>query len=274
MGIGLLEGRLLDKEDRDESHGVVLINNAMAQRYWPGEDALGKRIRPDFPATNTPWRPKAGKAWLTIVGVVRDVKDFGPIEETPPEFYLPCLQNPSALMRLVVRTEGQPLNLASAIRDEVLAVDADQPVTETKSMQEFISESVFRRRFNTVWLGVFAAVALTLAIVGVYGVMSYTVTQRKREVGIRMALGASTRDVLSMIVGDGMKLCLAGVAIGLACAIALTRVLRTLLFGVSTTDTFTFVIVAFLLGAMSLAACYVPARRATKVDPMDALRCE
>jgi putative ABC transport system permease protein len=274
MGILLLKGRLLDKEDRDESHGVVLINEAMARRYWPGKDPLGKRIRPDFPATNTPWRPKAGKAWLTIVGVVRDVKEFGPIEETPPEFYLPCLQNPSALMRLVVRTEGQPINLASTIRDEVLAVDADQPVTEIKSMKEFISESVFRRRFNTALLGVFAAIALVLAIVGVYGVMSYTVTQRKREVGIRMALGASTRDVLSMIVCHGMKLCLAGVAIGLAGAIALAGVVRTLLFGVSTTDTFTFVIVAFLLATMSLVACYVPARRATKVDPIDALRCE
>lgn len=274
MGIPLLKGRSFDQGDRDEGEGVALINDAMARRYWPGEDPIGKRIRPDFPETTTPWRPKAGRAWLTIVGVVRDVKEFGLIAETPAEFYLPYSQNPSALMRLVVRTEGPPMDLASTIRDEVLAVDADQPVTEIKTMNEFISDSVFSRRFNTTLLGVFAAVAVILAIVGVYGVMSYSVTQRKREVGIRMALGATTRDVLSMTVGQGMKLCVAGVAIGLVGGFALTRVMRTLLFGVSATDALTYGTVALLLAAMSLVACYIPARRATRVDPMEALRYE
>ncbi|HTG17944.1 MAG TPA: FtsX-like permease family protein, partial [Blastocatellia bacterium] len=229
------------------------------------------------PETRTPWRPRAGKAWLTVVGVagdVKEVKELGPIDETPPEFYLPYPQNPSALMRLVVRTDAEPMNLVSALRREVLDVDKDQPFTEIKSMKQFISESVFRRRFNTVLLGIFASVALVLAVVGIYGVMSYSVMQRTREVGIRMALGATARDVLSMIVGQGMKLSLAGVGIGLAAAFALTRVMRTLLFGVSATDTLTYVVVASLLAAMSLVACYVPARRATRVDPMEALRYE
>jgi len=277
MGIPLLKGRPFDQHDREEAHGVALINEAMARRYWPGDDPLGKRIRPDFPETRTPWRPRAGKAWLTVVGVagdVKEVKELGPIDETPPEFYLPYPQNPSALMRLVVRTDAEPMNLVSALRREVLDVDKDQPFTEIKSMKQFISESVFRRRFNTVLLGIFASVALVLAVVGIYGVMSYSVMQRTREVGIRMALGATARDVLSMIVGQGMKLSLAGVGIGLAAAFALTRVMRTLLFGVSATDTLTYVVVASLLAAMSLVACYVPARRATRVDPMEALRYE
>jgi putative ABC transport system permease protein len=277
MGIPLLKGRPFDEHDREEAHGVALINEAMARRYWPGDDPLGKRIRPDFPETRTPWRPIAGKAWLTVVGVagdVKEVKELGHIDETLPEFYLPYPQNPSALMRLVVRTDAEPMSLVPALRRGLLDVDKDQPFTEIKSMKQFISESVFRSRFNTILLGVFAAVALLLAVVGIYGVITYSVTQRTREVGIRMALGATARDVLSMIVGQGMKLSLAGVGIGLAAALALTRVMRTLLFGVSATDTLTFVVVASLLAAMSLVACVVPARRAMKVDPMEALRHE
>ena len=277
MGIPLLKGRPFDDQDRDEARGVALINETMATRYWPGEDPLGKRIRPDFPKTRTPWRPRAGNAWLTVVGVagdVKEVKELGPIDETPPEFYLPCPQNPSALMRLIVRTDAEPTNLVSAIRHEVLAADKDQPVTEIKSMKQFVSESVFRPRVNTILLSVFATVALILAVVGIYGVISYSVMQRTREVGIRLALGAQTRDVLAMVVRQGMKLSLAGIGIGVAGAFALTRVMRTLLFGVSASDPLTFVVVALLLAAMSLVACYVPARRAGKVDPMVALRCE
>ena len=277
MGIPLLKGRPFDKQDRDEAHGVALINHAMANRYWPDDEPLGKRIRPNFPETRTPWRPRAGKAWLTVVGVVGDVrqiKDSGPLVEQHPEFYLPCAQNPSALMTLVVRTDAEPMNLVSALRREVLAVDKYQPVTEIKSMKQFVSESVYRPRLNTELLSVFATVALILAVVGIYGVISYLVIQRTREVGIRLALGAQRRNVLAMVVGQGMKLSLAGVAIGLAGAFALTGVMRSLLFGVSASDPFTYAVVALLLAAISLMACYVPARRAAKVDPTVALRCE
>ncbi len=274
MQIPLLKGRPFGEHDSDDAHGVALINEAMAQRYWPDEEPLGKHIRPAFPATKTPWRPEAGDVWLTIVGVVQDVKEFGFTDETPPEFYLPYLQNPSALMRLVVRTETRPPNLVSVIREQVQAVDRDQPITEIKSMYEFISDSVYRRRFNMVLLGVFASVALILAAVGVYGVMNYSVTQRTRELGIRMALGASTADVLSAVFSRGMKLSLAGVAIGLACAFELTQVMQTLLFGVGATDALTFVEVALMLTAVSMVACYIPARRATRVDPTVALRYE
>jgi putative ABC transport system permease protein len=274
MGVPLLKGRAFDEQDRDEAHGVAIINEAMARRYWPDEDPLGKRIRPNFPETKTPWRPKVSNAWLTVVGVARNVKEDGPVDETLPEFYLPCLQNPSALMRLVVRTNGEPMSFVSAIRQEVLAVDKDQPATGIKSMKQLVSESVFRPRLNTLLLSVFATVALILAIVGVYGVISYSVTQRTREMGIRLALGAQTRDMLTLVVGQGMKLSLAGVGIGVAGAFALTRVMRVLLFGVSASDPLTYGVVALLLAAMSLLACYVPARRAARVDPTVALRYE
>jgi len=274
MGIPLLKGRPFDEQDRDEAHGVAIINEAMARRYWPGDDPIGQRIRPAFPETKAPWHPKAGMAWLTVVGVAQDVKELGLIDETLPEFYLPYLQNPSALMRLVVRADAQPMDLVSGIRREVLAVDKDQPVTEIKSMKQFLSESVFRRRFNTILLGLLAAVALILAVVGIYGVMSYSVTQRTREVGIRMALGAQSRDVLRLVLWRGLALTLAGVGIGVAGAFALTHLMSSLLFGVSATDPMTFVLISLLLIGVALVACLVPARRAAKVDPMVALRYE
>ena len=211
---------------------------------------------------------------MTVVGVARDVKEDGPVGETLPEFYLPCLQNPSALMRLVVRTDAEPMNFVFAIRHEVLAVDKDQPVTEIKSMKQFVSESVFRPRVNTILLSVFATMALILAVVGIYGVISYSITQRTREMGIRLALGAQTRDVQAMVVGQGMRLSLTGVGIGVTGAFALTRVMRALLFGVSASDPLTYAVVALLLVVMSLVACYIPARRAAKVDPTVALRYE
>jgi putative ABC transport system permease protein len=274
MGIPLLKGRPFDTHDRDEAHGVAIVNEAMARRYWPGEDPLGQRIRPAFPDTKTPWRPKGGNAWLTVVAVASDVKELGPIDEAVPAFYLPYLQNPSALMRLVVRADAEQMDLVSGIRREVLAIDKDQPVTEIKTMKQFLSESVFRRRFNTILLGLFAAVALILAVVGIYGVMSYSVTQRTREVGIRMALGAQRRDVLRLVLWRGMALMLAGVGIGVAGGLALTRLMSSLLFGVSATDPMTFVLISLLLTGVALGACFVPARRAMKVDPMVALRYE
>jgi putative ABC transport system permease protein len=272
MGIPILRGRPFEEQDRDKTDRVAVINQTMARRYWANEDPIGKHIRPEFPETSTPWRPKAAREWLTIVGVVGDVKEFGAIDETPAVFYVPYLQNPSALMRLVVRSDEQVTSLLPAIRQEVRAIDKDQPVTEIKTMREFIAESAFQRRFNTALLGIFAVVALILAVVGIYGVTSYSALQRTREVGIRMALGAQSRDVLSMMVAQGMRLSLTGVGIGLAGGWVLTRVMRNLLFGVGPTDPLTYAGVALLLAGMSLAASFIPARRATKVSPIDALR--
>jgi predicted permease len=274
MGIQLLKGRRFGEQDRNETNGVAQINETMARRFWPNDDPIGKRIRPDFVESSTPWRPKSSSTWLTIIGVVADVKEFGAIDETPSVFYLPYLQSPSALMRLVVRSEGPPASLATAIREEVRKIDKDQPLTEIKTMQNLVAESVFRRRFNTALLGIFAALALVLSVVGIYGVMSYTVLQRRREIGIRMALGARNRDVLLMTVVHGMRLSLKGIMIGLAGGWAVSRLMASLLFGVGITDAVTYVGVALLLAGMSLTACYLPARRATRISPVEALRYE
>jgi len=211
---------------------------------------------------------------LTIVGVARDVKDIGFTDEPRAEFYLPYLQYPSALMRLIVRADSRPMDLASSIRREVLSVDNDQPVTEIKPMTQFLSESVFRRRFLTILLGLFSALALTLAVVGIYGLMSYSVSQRTHEIGIRMALGASSRAVLKLVIGQGMTLALFGVVIGVSGAFGLTRIMSGLLFGITATDPLTFAATSLLLTGVALGACFVPARRATRVDPMVALRYE
>jgi len=270
----LLKGREFNERDRNETSGVALINETMARRFWPDADPIGKRIRPDFPESSTPWRPKFTNSWLTIIGVTKDVKEFGAIDETPAVFYLPYLQSPSALMRLVIRGESPFGNLSASIREEVRKIDKDQPVTEIKPMQNLMSESVFRRRFNTGLLGIFAALALALSVVGIYGVMSYTVLQRRREIGIRMALGAADRDVLLMTVVQGMRLSVVGISIGLAGGFALTRLMASLLFGVGVTDAVTYVGASLLLFGASLMACYLPARRATRVSPVEALRYE
>ncbi len=274
MGIPLLQGRAFTEQDRDEAQGVVLINETMARRYWPHESPLGKRLQPAFPQTKTPWRPASRNTWLTIVGVVGDVKELSLMDEPQPEFYLPFRQNPSALMRLVIRSAAEPASLIPAIRHAVLAVDNNQPVTEIKSMRQWITESVFARRTNMFLLGLFASVALILAAVGIYGVMSYTVSQRTHEIGVRLALGAQSKDVLRLVVGQGMRLVLIGVLIGIAAASALMRLMSNWLYGVSATDPATFVVIALLLASIALLACYLPARRAIKVEPMVALRYE
>jgi putative ABC transport system permease protein len=188
--------------------------------------------------------------------------------------YFPFTQFPSFFMTLVVRTSGDPLNLVAAARSEVLAVKNDQPISNVHTMEELLSNSVAQRRFNMLLLSIFAGVALLLAAVGIYGVMSYSVAQRTHELGVRMALGAQTSHVLALVVKQGMTLALAGVGIGLAAAFALTRILASLLYGVSATDPLTFSVIALLLASVAFVACYLPARRATKVDPMIALRYE
>jgi putative ABC transport system permease protein len=274
MGIPLIRGRSFDDTDREGSNSVVIINDAMARRFWPGQDPLGHHIRTAFPNAKAPWRPQSSNAWLTIVGITQDVKEIGASYESSPELYLPYLQSPSALMRLVIRGDVRSADLASHVRREILEIDKDQPVTEVKSMNQFLKEASFRRSFNALLLGVFAGVALVLASIGIYGVMRYAVTQRTREVGIRIALGAQPRDVLRVIMGRGLTLTLVGVGMGAAGAFALTRLMANLLFGVSASDPLTFATISLILAGVALAACFMPARRALKVDPMIALRHE
>ena len=211
---------------------------------------------------------------MEIVGVVADVKHLGLDSQSRPELYVPYFKDPWPFMTIVVRGGPGSAGLANAMRNEVSVVDKDLPVPDIKTMDQLLADSVARRRFNMLLLGTFGGIALVLAAVGIYGVMSYTVTQRTREIGIRMALGATRSDVLKLVVGQGMSLALIGVGIGLAAAFALTRVLTSLLFAVGATDPATFVIISTLLAGVALAACLVPARRAMKVDPMVALRYE
>ncbi len=274
MGIPLLRGRYFTEQDNDESHGVVMIDQTMARRYWPDEDPVGRRLQPQFPAAKVPWRPESSNNWLTIVGVVEDVKEDGLNDQTSAEIYLPYLQNPSSLMNLLVRSTSDPLRLVASVRSQVLAVDGDQPVYNIMTMENVFSQSLAEPQVITSLLATFAAVALILAAIGVYGVMSYSVAQRTHEIGVRMALGAQERHVLRMIVGQGLKLVLVGVAIGVMTAFAVTRVISNLLFGVTATDPLIFVVVPLLLVVIAMLASYFPARRAMKVDPMIALRNE
>jgi putative ABC transport system permease protein len=263
MGMRLIAGREFTERDNERSPKVVIISEATARRHFPNEDPIGKRIgngRPD--------------GWIEIVGVTADVKQFGLSQDARVSMFFPDRQRPARRMFIVARTAGDPLSLSSALRGAVAAMDKDLAVSNIIPMEEITAQSIGQERFTLLLLGLFSALALLLAAAGIYGVMSYAVAQRTHEIGIRMALGAQTRDVLKLVVTQGMALVLAGVGIGLASALALTRFIRGLLFGVSATDPMTFVGVAALLALVALVACYVPARRASKVDPMVALRCE
>jgi len=274
MDIPLLRGRYFTEQDNDELHGVVMINQTMARRYWPDQNPVGRRLQPHFPAVKVPWRPESSNTWLTVVGVVGDVKEDGLNDQTSAEIYVPYLQNPSSLMNLLVRSTSDPLRLVPSVRSQVLAVDEDQPVYNINTMENVFSQSIAAPQVITLLLTTFGAVALMLAAIGVYSVMSYSVAQRTHEVGVRIALGAQRRHVLKMIVGQGLKLVLVGVALGVTTAFAVTRVISNLLFGVTATDPLIFVVVPLLLVVIAMLASYVPARRALKVDPMIALRNE
>ena len=272
LSIPLLRGRYFTDQDDDESRGVVMINQTMARRYWPNTDPIGKRIQSHFPTANVPWRPATTNTWLTIIGVVGDVKEIGVNEEQPAEIYLPYLQNPSSLMNVLVRSTSDPLRLVPAVRSQVLAVDGNQPIYNIQTMESVFSHSIAAPYVITSLLTIFAALALLLAAIGVYSVMSYSVAQRTYEVGLRMALGAQQQHVLRMILGHGFRLVLVGVGLGVMMAFGATRVISHLLFGVSATDPKVFLSVPLLLIAVATLAIYVPARRALKVDPIDALR--
>ncbi len=265
LAIPLRAGRIFSDRDTAEAPRAMIINEEMARRHWPNENPIGRRV------TMKDWGPP-----LTgeIVGVVGDVKADGLDSETRPMIYWPYPQFPSIFNNLVIRAEGDSLGVVAAVKNQIWAVDRDQPLSTIQTMEEVIARSVAPRRFNMLLLSVFAALALALAAVGVYGVISYTVAQRTHEIGIRMALGAQRGNVLGLIVKQGMTLAIAGVFIGLAASFALTRLMANLLFGVSASDPLTFAVVASLLCGVALVACYLPARRATKVDPLAALRYE
>jgi predicted permease len=269
MGIPLLAGRDFTVHDNNQAPRAVIISESMARRLWPGQDPTGKRI-------STSRDQNRNRVWDQIVGVAGDVKYRTLIRDqnNDPDIYLPLLQNPNRGFALALRTTGDPSGLVSAIRGEVKSLDSNLPISDIATMQQRMKNNTARTRFSTLLLGVFACVAMLLAVVGIYGVMSYSVTQRSHEIGIRMALGAARRDVLKLVVGEGLALVAAGVAVGLVGAFAATRVLASQLYSVSATDPVTFSVVSLVLAGVGLAACAVPARRATKVDPMVALRYE
>jgi putative ABC transport system permease protein len=267
MEIPLIKGRTFDAQDGDTSALVAVINKTMAEDLWGGTDPIGKRIK--FPGSE-----KNPQPWRTIVGVVNDVSQYGLDKKPPMQIYLPHSQYPTAFNSLVVKTDADPKALLSSVRNEVLAVDQEQAVSNIRTLEELLSKSLSLRRFIMILLLAFAMLALLLAAVGIYGVMSYTVAQRTQEIGIRMALGARTLDVLKLVVGQSVKVAILGVAIGLLAAAALTVLLESLLFGVGAHDTLTFSFVTLLLLGVALLACFVPARRAAKTDPILALRYE
>ena len=266
LAIPLLKGRAFTERDDPTSPGVVVVSESWARRFLPNEDPIEKRIKLGGRDSTRPW--------LSIVGVAGDVRDTAIESEARPCVYIPYPQFPSSGMTLVVRTAVDPTQLIPAIRDEVWAVDKDQPVTDVKTMGEYVADSVSPRRSNAMLLTFFAAVALVLAAVGIYGVIAYSVSQRTQEIGIRLALGARRSDIIRLVVGNGLVLVLTGIVIGLAGAMALTRVLTSLLYGVSATDPVIFAGVSLGLVAVTLLASYIPARRAARVDPMIALRSE
>ncbi|MBO0859499.1 MAG: ABC transporter permease [Chloracidobacterium sp.] len=265
MGIPILKGRDFTGADARDSMKVAIIDEQVAREFWPNESPLGKRVRFEAREENDPWH--------TIVGVVGAVKHNSLKLERTKTVYVPHAQDSMGDMTLAVRAANTE-NLAPAIRGQVKAMDPDQPITNMRTMTEVISRSVWQPRLYAILFGALAAVALALASIGVYGVMAYSVSERTREIGVRVALGAQRRNVLKLVIAQGMKLALIGAGVGLGASLALTRLMQSLLFEVSPTDPWTFAGLAALLSGVAMLACYLPARRATKVDPMFALRCE
>jgi putative ABC transport system permease protein len=267
MHVPIVQGRDFAPSDADNAPAVALINQATARVFFPGKDPVGQRMKLGV-------GPEDQSPWCTIIGVVGDTRFMGLDREAQPEWYQPYLQSPWSAMSLVVRTEPDPLSLAPAIRRELHTLDKDQPFHNVRTMEELLSASMRWRRFVMGLLGLFATFALTLAAVGLYGVMSYAVVQRTQEIGIRMALGAQRNDVLRLVVRQGLTVAAIGILIGSAGAFALRRTMANFIFGVTATDPTTFAGVALLLLCVCFLACFLPARRAAKVDPMEALRNE
>jgi putative ABC transport system permease protein len=263
----LIAGRTFTPEEMRASAGVVMVSDNVAKRFWPGQDPIDKRIKFGRPLSHNPW--------LRIIGVVGEMKYRGlPANPTAdPDIYRPWSEEERDIL-LLVRTTLDPGSLAGAVRNAIHEIDKTIPIYDVAAMNERIGEQTARNRFTSWLMGIFAAVALLLAMVGVYGVMSYAVTRRTQEIGVRMALGANRSQVVWLVVGQGMPLILAGIAAGLGVSFGLTRLLSTLLYGVTATDAFTFASVTALLVTIALFACWLPAMRASRVDPLDALRHE
>ena len=269
LQIPLRSGRDFSWQDTPQAQRVVIINEAMARTYWPGEDPLRKRIK--LGTADDPY------PWWTIAGVVGDIREFDVLTPPRPTMYLPISQadDSNYLLRdWVVRANGDAMNIASSIRAAMREVDPNLPVSRLRSLEQVRSISVAPQRFNLSLFGLFAALALLLAAVGIYGVMAYSVAQRTREIGIRVALGAQRGEVVRLLLGQGVRYAALGVILGVAGAFALTRLMTSLLYGVQPADPLTFVCVTLLLGCVALLACYFPARRAMRVDPIVALRSE
>jgi putative ABC transport system permease protein len=263
MRVPLVKGRYFDERDVKGAAETVIVNENLAQRFWPNQDPLGRRLER---GDKEPWR--------TVVGVVKDSKEFSVDNEPPISIYHPHEQIPIPTMFLVVRSSSDPYQLVPSINKEIQSLDPEIPAFEIKTMTERVSESLARRRFSTFLLGVFAVVALLLAVIGIYGVIAYSVTQRTQEIGIRMALGAEPSAILKMILRQSLVLVIAGITIGLITAFGLTRFMSSLLFGVGQTDLLTFALPPVVLLVVALLASLLPARRAGTVDPVTALRSE
>jgi putative ABC transport system permease protein len=264
LEIPILSGRNFTDSDDDKALPVAIVDQTLARQYWPNENPIGKRVKSGPIQSTNPW--------LNIIGVVGDVKTDSLELQEAPHIYLSDFQAPAYNSVIYLRTAGDPGTLGDAIRPEVEAVDPNVPVYAVRTMEDVIARSMAERRFALQILGFFAGVALLLAAIGIYGVMAYTFSQRRHEIGIRMALGAQPRDILRMALSEGMTLVAVGLGSGLVGALILTRFLHSMLFAVSPNDPLTFVALPALLAAVALLACFVPARRATQVDPLVALR--
>ena len=273
LGIGLVAGRVFDDHDTADTPPVVVVSESLARRYFAGEDPIGKRIAPGgrVVAPNGP-QPAPPINWLTIVGVVRDVRTSSVDSDAPAMVYRTVWQASNLNLSLAIRTNADSATLAEAIRREVKVVDRNEPVFAVKTMDEVVGSALAERRFSMLLLALFAGTALVLSAIGIYGVMAYFVSQRTQEIGIRIALGASSRDLLRLVLGEGVRLAAAGVALGLVGALALTRAVSSLLYRVDPRDPWTFAALAAALTVVALVACYLPARRAARVDPICALR--
>jgi predicted permease len=268
MAIPLVEGRDVAWSDTSDGQPVIVVSQAMARTYWPHQNALGKRIKASRSGANAPW--------LTVVGVVGNVQHVDLINQPRPTMYFPASQDHGTgdtVRDWVLKTPADPAALAASVRSAIWAVDSALPITHIQTMDKLRTAATAQEQFNLLLVGLFAALALVLAAVGLYGVTAYAVAQRTRELGIRLALGAQPGDVLRIVLGQGARLVAIGLAIGTLASLALTRLMTTLLFGIGSRDPITFGSVGVLLAIVSLLACYIPARRAMRVDPVDALRC-
>jgi putative ABC transport system permease protein len=264
MGIPMLRGRLFSEQDAPSNPNVAIVSETLARRYFPNQDPIGRQMRFGFPPNSNVTRE--------VVGVVGDVRDVALSKEPGPMMYVPFAQAPLYGGEVVVRSSLAVSSVAAEIRQAVRSIDKNLPVTDVAAFQDALGQSISRERFRTLLLGSFSAIALLLAVVGIFGVISYSAAQRSPEIGIRMAVGAQRHDILRLILGQGAKLAVLGLGIGLVLALLLTRLMASLLYNVSATDPLTFGGVAIILLGAAVTACYIPARRAMRVDPIVALR--